>query len=165
VCPGGGDLSHHDRVSQYEVVRRTTIAADPGRVHGLVNDFHEWVSWSPWEDIDPDLQRTYSGPDRGVGAHYAWQGNRKAGQGSMEITASTPERVDVDLHFLKPFESAGKVTFDLVPAGEARTDVTWTMRGEQKGFWGLVGKVVPMEKFVGKDFEKGLARLKATAES
>lgn len=147
------------------MVRTTTIAADPARVHALIDDFHQWVAWSPWEDLDPDLQRTYAGPDRGVGAHYAWQGNRRAGQGSMEITASTPERIDLDLVFRKPFDSASRVTFDLVPAGEERTDVTWTMRGEQKGLWGLVGKVVPMERFVGKDFDRGLARLKGVAES
>lgn len=152
-------------MSQYEVVRTTTIAADPARVHGLVDDFHQWVGWSPWEDLDPDLRRTYTGPDRGVGAHYAWQGNRRAGRGSMEITAWTPQRIDVDLVFLKPFDSHSTVTFDLVPAGEGRTDVTWTMRGEQQGLWGLIGRVIPMERFVGKDFDRGLARLKAAAES
>ena len=152
-------------MTRYEVVRSTTIEADPARVHGLLNDFHQWVAWSPWEDLDPDLQRTYTGPDAGVGAHYAWQGNRRAGRGSMEITGSTPERIDVDLVFLKPFDTASKVTFDLVPAGAGRTDVTWTMRGEQHGIWGLVGKVIPMDRFVGKDFEKGLARLKAVAET
>ena len=74
----------------FEVTRSTSIAADPARVHALVNDFHEWQKWSPWEDVDPDLQRTYTGPDAGVGAHYAWSGNKKAGAGSMEITGSTP---------------------------------------------------------------------------
>ena len=152
-------------MSQYEVVRTTTIAADPARVHDLVDDFHEWVAWSPWEDLDPDLQRTYTGPARGVGSQYAWQGNRKAGQGTMEITGSTPERIDVDLVFLKPFSSASAVSFELTPAGEERTEVTWRMRGEQKGLWGVVGKVVSMDRLVGKDFEKGLARLKAAAES
>lgn len=148
----------------YEVVRTTTIEADPARVHDLLDDFHAWVAWSPWEDLDPDLQRTYTGPDRGVGAHYAWQGNRKAGQGSMEITGSTPDQIDIDLRFLKPFDSASKVTFDLVLAGECRTEVTWRMRGEQKGLWGLVGRVFSMDRLIGKDLEKGLARLKAVAE-
>ena len=48
-------------------------------------DFRRWPAWSPWEDVDPDLRRTYSGPDSGVGAAYAWEGNRKAGKGRMEI--------------------------------------------------------------------------------
>lgn len=151
-------------MGSYEVARTTTISAEPARVHALVDDFHEWPAWSPWEDLDPDLQRTYTGPASGVGAHYAWQGNRKAGQGTMEITGSTPERVDIDLLFMKPFDSASKVTFELVPTG-AGTEVTWRMRGEQKGLWGVLGKVVSMDRLVGKDFEKGLARLKVAAES
>jgi hypothetical protein len=151
-------------MASFEVVRATSIGADPARVHALIDDFHEWPAWSPWEDLDPDIQRTYSGPASGVGAHYAWRGNRKAGQGTMEITASSSERIDVDLVFMKPFDSASKVSFDLVPT-DAGSEVTWTMRGEQKGVWGVIGKVVSMDRLVGKDFEKGLARLKAVLEA
>jgi hypothetical protein len=151
-------------MSTYEVVRRTTVAAEPGRVHGLVNDLHRWVTWSPWEGLDPDLQRTYTGPESGIGARYAWRGNRRAGEGHMEITGSAPDRIDLDLAFMKPFDSASKVTFELLPA-DGGTEVTWRMHGEQKGLWGVVGRVLPMDRLVGKDFEKGLARLKAVAES
>ena len=129
-----------------------------------MNDFHEWPAWSPWEDVDPALQRTYSGPDSGVGAHYAWSGNRKAGSGSMEITSSTPEEIDLRLSFLKPWKATNDVTFTLVPVGGG-TEVTWRMTGEQKGAAAVFGKVFNMDKLLGKDFEKGLARLKAAAES
>ncbi len=148
----------------YHVSRRTTIAADPALVHRLVNDFHEWPAWSPWEDLDPALQRTYTGADAGVGAHYAWSGNRRAGRGSMEITGSTPERVDLTLVNLSPFRSTSDVRFALEPDG-AGTDVTWSMSGEQRGLRGVVGRVVPMDRLVGKDFERGLTRLKAVAEA
>jgi len=151
-------------MGKYHVSRSVSIAADPGLVHRLVNDLHEWQGWSPWEGLDPDLERSYSGPDAGVGAFYTWSGNRKAGQGSMEVTGSTPERVDVALTFLKPFRSTSDVTFDLVPDGLG-TRVTWTMTGEQKGTMSLLGRVVPMDRLVGKDFERGLGRLKATAEA
>lgn len=151
-------------MSTYEVVRSTTIDADPARVHALVIDFHEWRAWSPWEDLDPDLQRTYSGPDSGVGAHYAWSGNRKAGEGSMVITSATPLEVDVKLDFLKPFSATNQVQFILTPI-DGGTKVEWRMEGEQKGFWGLVGRFMNMDKLVGKDFERGLAQLKAAAEA
>jgi hypothetical protein len=151
-------------MSAYEVVRSTTIQADPARVHPLIDDLHRWPAWSPWEDVDPDLQRTYSGPGSGVGAHYAWKGNRKAGEGSMEITGSTAERIDLDLAFMKPFENKNKVTFQLRPSG-AGTEVTWRMNGETKGLWAVASKVFSMDRLVGKDFDKGLARLKAVAES
>ena len=146
------------------MVRSATIEADPARVHGLINDFHEWTAWSPWEDVDPNLQRTHSGPSSGVGAHYAWSGNRKAGEGSMEITGSTAESIVIDLRFLKPFKAEHEIEFDLTPTGTG-TEVAWRMRGEQKGLWALIGKVFPMDKMVGKDFEKGLTRLTATAET
>lgn len=152
-------------MAEFEVVRSTTIAADPARIHGLINDFHEWTAWSPWEELDPDLSRDYSGPDSGVGARYAWQGNRKAGQGSMEITGSTPERIDIRLLFLKPWKADNHVDFTLTPVGDAGTEVTWRMTGENKGLAGLFSKVFSMDRLIGKDFDKGLARLKAAAES
>lgn len=152
-------------MATYEVVRSTLIAADAARIHALLDDLRAWQGWSPWEDLDPDLQRTYSGPESGVGARYAWQGNRKAGQGTMEVTGSAPDRVDVDLVFMKPFDSASKVSFELAPATADATEVTWRMRGEQKGVWGVLGKVVSMDRLIGKDFERGLARLKVQAES
>jgi hypothetical protein len=151
-------------MSSYEVARSTTIGADPARVHALVNDFHEWQRWSPWEDLDPDLERSYTGPDSGLGAHYAWSGNRKAGAGSMEITGSAPDAIDVQLEFLKPFAAVNQVRFTMTPIAGG-TDVEWRMTGEQKGLWGLVGRFLNMDKLVGKDFEKGLARLKTAAES
>jgi hypothetical protein len=151
-------------MSEFEVARSTTIAADPARVHGLINDFHQWTVWSPWEELDPELSRDYSGPDSGVGARYAWQGNRKAGQGSMEITGSTPERIDLRLLFLKPWKADNRVDFTLTPVGDAGTQVTWRMTGEHKGLGVLLSKVVNMDRLIGKDFDRGLARLKAAAE-
>jgi hypothetical protein len=151
-------------VSTYEVTRSTSIRANPAAVHALVDDFRKWTQWSPWEDLDPDLQRTYSGPESGKGARYAWKGNRKAGEGSMEITASAPDHVDVDLRFMKPFSNVSKVRLALRQSATG-SDVTWTMTGESpKGLMGLFTRIVPMDKLVGKDFEKGLARLKAVAE-
>jgi hypothetical protein len=96
-------------VADFEVVRSTTIAASPERVHGLIDDFHAWRAWSPWEDVDPSLERNYYGADSGVGAKYAWEGNRKAGKGSMEIVSSTPERIDLRLVFEKPWKATNQV--------------------------------------------------------
>lgn len=150
-------------MSHFDIARSTTIRAAPTRVHALVNDFHEWPAWSPWEDVDPDLRRTYTGPPAGVGARYAWQGNRKAGRGSMEITSSTPAQVGIRLSFLKPWKATNQITFELNPTGSG-TAVTWRMTGEQKGVSGLFMRVFNMDKLVGRDFEKGLARLKSVAE-
>lgn len=150
-------------MSRYVVTRSATIDAPAATVHALVNSFREWRKWSPWEDLDPDLERTYTGPPAGPGARYVWKGNRQAGQGSMEITASEPERIDLILTFAMPFKEENAVTFDLAPSGDG-TEVTWTMRGRLGGVMGLIGRFLPMDKWVGPDFEKGLARLKAAAE-
>jgi polyketide cyclase/dehydrase/lipid transport protein len=147
----------------FTITRNATIAADGATIHDLVDDFHEWAKWSPWEDLDPALERTFTGPDRGVGAHYAWRGNRKAGEGSMEITGLAPDAVDIELRFLKPWNATNEVRLALTPSTTG-TDVTWTMQGEHVGYMSLLSRVMPLDKMVGKDFEKGLARLKAVAE-
>jgi len=150
-------------MSSYTVERSITINVPAPRVHGLVDDFRHWTEWSPWEDLDPDLERTYSGPDQGVGAHYAWSGNRKAGVGSMEIMSSTPTEIVIALAFLKPFKSTSTTLFELDEAGE-KTAVTWRMTGEQTGLMSVFGRFMNMDKLIGPDFEKGLARLKSAAE-
>lgn len=152
-------------MTAFTVERYTDIAAPADTVYGLIADFHEWRLWSPWEDIDPRLHREYSGPSSGPGASYAWKGNRKAGSGRMTISAVEPgSSVDVDLEFIKPMSSNNHVRFDIVPSREG-VEVTWTMTGETTGLFSLLGRIVPMDRFVGKDFEKGLAALKARAEN
>jgi Polyketide cyclase / dehydrase and lipid transport len=151
-------------MGDFEVVRSTAITAPPERLHDLIDDFHAWRAWSPWEDADPDLKREYSGADSGVGAKYAWEGNRKAGKGSMEIVGSTPERIELRLVFEKPWNATNQVVFELTPSGST-TDVTWRMSGTTRGFAALFSRFFSMDRMVGKDFEKGLARMKAAAES
>src|SRR3954447_16509444 len=111
------------------------------------------------------MKREYSGPEAGAGARYAWEGNRRAGKGNMEIVDSKPERVEVRLIFEKPFKGDNRVVFDLKPTGGDATEVTWTMHGSNKGLAAVFTKVMSMDRMVGKDFEKGLARLKSAAES
>jgi hypothetical protein len=147
----------------FTITRSTSIAANTQVIHGLVDDFHRWSSWSPWEDLDPAMQRSYSGPERGVGARYAWKGNRKAGEGSMEITGLAPDAVDIELRFLRPWNATNQVRLQLAPTTTG-TEVSWTMRGEHVGLMGLLSRVMPLDKMVGKDFAKGLTRLKAVAE-
>jgi hypothetical protein len=150
-------------MASFSVQRSITVEAPAARLHGLVDDFREWTKWSPWEDLDPELDRTYSGAAHGVGARYAWSGNRKAGSGSMEITGSTPEAVDITVRFLKPFKATNETTLSFEPSGPGTT-VRWVMTGEQKGMMALFGRFMNMDKMIGPDFEKGLARLKAVAE-
>lgn len=150
----------------FSTTRSTDIAAPPEAVHALLDDFREWRAWSPWEDVDPALRRTYTGPERGVGSHYEWSGNRKAGSGAMEIIASTPREVTVDLRFLAPFKARNTVTFELTPVqvgGRTGTRVEWTMSGRRNIAFEVLGRLF-LDKAIAKDFDRGLARLKATVE-
>ena len=149
----------------FTVERSTTVEASAARIYPHLVDFHAWTAWSPWEDIDPAMRRSYSGAGAGLGARYAWDGNRKAGRGSMEIVrADEPERVGIDLAFEKPFKSRNDTVFVLEEAGPGRTRVTWTMTGPMTLMARVFGIVMSMDKLVGRDFEKGLARLKAVDE-
>jgi hypothetical protein len=154
----------------YTVERTTTIAADPARVYAQVIDFHRWPAWSPWEGLDPDLNRTYSGPAQGVGSTYAWKGNRKAGEGRMEIVRAgeprpdEPGEIEVALSFLKPFRSTSRTTFAFVPE-DGGTTVTWTMTGPMTLMSKVMGIFTSMDKLVGPDFEKGLAQLRMVSEA
>ncbi|MGV9675405.1 SRPBCC family protein [Nocardia sp. NPDC003482] len=151
-------------MAEFEITRETVIAADPATIRAQLLDFHRWQEWSPWEELDPGMRRTFSGPDSGVGATYAWDGNRKAGRGSMEITGVTDDTVDVRLIFEKPWRATNRVRFDLTPA-DGGTRVSWRMSGERNAVTSLLAKVIPMDSMIGRDFEKGLARLRTVAES
>jgi uncharacterized protein YndB with AHSA1/START domain len=145
----------------YTVERDALIGAPPEQVYEQLVDFHQWTNWSPWEELDPDLQRTYSGAERAVGAVYEWSGNRKAGAGRMEMTkADPPAEVVVALQFLKPFKSSSDVTFTLTREGDG-TRVTWAMVGPKTFMTKVMGIFKSMDSLVGPDMEKGLAKLDA----
>lgn len=148
----------------YTVSRETIVAAPPARVRELLDDFHSWSRWSPWEELDPQMQRTYSGAERGVGARYAWEGNKKAGRGTMEITGNEPHRVEVAVAFEKPFPSQSQVEFVLTPQDD-ETHVEWLMRGELSPMMRVFSVVKPMDELVGPDMERGLSRLREAAVS
>lgn len=152
----------------YTVERSTVIDAPPRRVFPEVANFHRWQTWSPWEDVDPDMKRSYSGAGAGTGAVYEWSGNRKAGAGRMQITrADEPSLVHVDLRFTKPFKSENDMRMTFEPEGPtgSQTRVTWTLQGPTTLMTRVMGVFTSMDKLVGPDFEKGLQRLKAVAES
>lgn len=151
-------------MATFSLSRSTTVDAPADRVRTHLDDLREWQHWSPWEGLDPDLSRTYTGPGSGVGARYAWQGNAKAGAGHLEVTASTPSRVVLDLVFRKPFRATNVTTFDLAPAGAGATRVTWTMTGRRNPAMQLLGRLF-FDRAIGRDFERGLARLRTLAEA
>lgn len=149
----------------FRVQRSATIQAPPEKIYPLIEDFHRWALWSPWEKKDPAMKRTFSGAASGKGAVYTWDGDKNVGQGSMEITEATaPSKVALKLDFLEPFEAHNQVEFIIVPRGSA-SEVTWTMIGPANFLTKIMHVFFDMDRMVGGDFEAGLAALKAAAEA
>jgi hypothetical protein len=152
------------RPDSMHVQREAVINAPADEIFPLINDFHRWSEWSPYEKIDPGMKKSYSGAASGPGAVYEWHGNSDAGQGRMEITdAAPPSRVKIKLDFIEPFEAHNVTEFSLAPEGTS-TRVTWAMDGPTPYVAKLMGVFVDMNDLLGKDFESGLANLKAIAE-
>ncbi len=148
----------------FTVKRVVSIKAPPEKIAPLVTDFHQWASWSPWEHLDPAMKRTFSGAPAGKGAIYEWEGNKDVGKGRMEILdASTPAKTVIKLDFLQPFESHNVTEFTLAPQGDM-TQVSWDMTGPMPFISKIMSVFVSMDAMIGKDFEKGLANMKAAAE-
>jgi len=152
------------RPSSFRIERTTRIAAPPDRVFPFIQDFHEWTKWSPWEKLDADLKRTYSGPPAGVGAAYAWEG-KNTGSGAMQITQATPaSRVLIKLDFIKPFEAHNTADFTIASDGGGSV-VTWAMYGPQGFMNKAMSLVMSMDKLVGGQFDEGLQNLKRVSET
>jgi Polyketide cyclase / dehydrase and lipid transport len=150
------------RPDDFTVRRSASIQAAPEKIHAYLDDFRKWGAWSPWEKMDPAMKKTWSGAERGKGAVYEWQSD-KVGTGRMEMTESSLSRVAVKLDFLKPFEGHNTAAFALEPSGSA-TKVTWTMQGPMNYVSKVISVFCDMDAMIGKDFETGLANLKAAAE-
>ncbi len=145
------------------VERSTTIDRPASEVFAVLNNFKRFSAWSPWFDLDPNAKYTFSGASSGVGAKMAWVGNKDVGTGSQEIIESRPSdslKVQLD------FGDMGRPTaeFHLVPAGQG-TKVTWTL--DQSFESSLIGRYfgLMMDSMVGKDYEKGLSKLKTLVET
>ncbi len=153
------------RPDSFRVERSITVAAPADKIYPLVADFRQWPQWSPWEKLDPGMQRTLSGAPQGKGAVYAWSGNDKVGAGRMEILDATPPQgLRIKLDFIRPMEGNDLTEFTFTPKGAGATDVHWVMSGPSPYLTKLMTVFVSMDSLIGKDFEQGLASLKALAE-
>ena len=152
------------RPDGFRLERTIIIKASPEKVFALINDFHKWGAWSPWDKIDADLKRTYSGPLSGVGATYSWEG-KKTGIGRMVVMECLPTSlVKIKLDFFKPFEAHNVAEFSLHEQDDS-TVVTWAMSGPTPYLSKLIGIFFSMDKLVGKQFESGLEKMKSAAET
>ncbi|MBM9575861.1 SRPBCC family protein [Leptospira sp. 201903070] len=144
--------------------RSISIQASPEKIFPLINDFHTWAQWSPWEKVDPSMKRTYGGPVNGVGTIYEWDGDKNIGKGRMEITNSIPSsKITIQLDFMAPFEAHNTAEFTLEKKGDS-TQVTWVMFGKNQLISKIMSIFLNMDEMIGKQFETGLNNLKTIGE-
>ena len=156
--------------SQVHVERSITIDRPAGMIFGILNSYRDYQEWSPWAGRDPQAMFVTSGPESGVGARLSWSGDPQLiGTGWQEIVGSKPyERIDIKLDF--DVQGVADTGFLLVPEGDS-TRVTWFFDSdvtEGVGFpdsfmaryFGLL-----FDRWIGGDYEQGLANLKQFAES
>ena len=147
----------------FRLSRSANIVAPPDKVFALINDLRRFNEWNPFAKMDPQNGITYDTLTVGVGGAYNWQGN-KSGVGRMQIVESEPgRRVSAKLDFTKPMEAHNLVDFTVQAQGAGST-VTWAMHGPMPYLHRVMTTFFDMDKTVGKDFEAGLASLKALAE-
>lgn len=165
VAIGGFLAFAATRPDTYHVERAVSVDAPAPVIFSQLDDFKAWAAWSPWEKMDPQMQKTFSGPPKGVGSGYSWRGNDKVGKGQMTITESNPPvEVKCRLEFIEPFASVAETTFSVKPADKGAT-VTWAMDGHNNFVGKVFGVFMNMDKMIGTDFERGLGSLKEIAEA
>ena len=153
------------RPSSFLITRSTEITAPAAVIFIHVNELRRWDGWSPWARLDPGMKQTFDGPASGLGASYAWDGNKKVGAGRMTITESRPsDLIRIKLEFLKPFASICATEFTLKPEGQ-QTTVTWSMAGRKNFVTKAIHMFMNMDKMIGGQFEKGLADMRLAAEA
>jgi hypothetical protein len=154
------------RPAAFHIERSVLIQAPPENSFAQVNDFHAWSAWSPYEKLDPKMERTYSGAPSGVGAAYGWKSESgNVGEGSMLIEQSDrPSQIVIRLEFTKPFAATNTASFSFAPT-PAGSKVTWAMDGNNNFMGKAASLFMNMDRLVGNDFERGLAALKTLAES
>ncbi len=148
----------------FHLQRSITIKAPPEKIFTLIDDFHNWSAWEPQDKDAASIQRSYSGPEAGLGAVSEWQGTGSTGKGRMHITESVPNsKVSVAVDFVKPFQAHNINVFTLEPAGDSTT-VTWNFEGTNVFVLKLMSIFVSMDRIMGSHFESGLENLKSAAE-
>jgi hypothetical protein len=149
----------------FSVEREIGVNAPPEKIFPLINDFHRWGSWSPYENKDPAMKRSYGGAESGKGAVYTWEGNKNVGAGRMEILqASVPTTIVIKLDFFKPFEGHNTAEFTMLPRGDT-TRLSWKIHGPAPLMSRVMQVFMDMDRMIGKDFEVGLANLKKLTEN
>lgn len=149
--------------TDYNLKRTIVVDAGKDKVKAYMENFENFQNWSPWAEMDEDMDVEITGAAGSVGSRYEWEGNEDVGKGTMTITDVSEDTVKIHLIFKEPFESESPTYYAFKDVG-GKTEVTWYMEGEMAYPWNIMSLFFSMEETVGKDFEKGLDKLKNSVE-
>jgi hypothetical protein len=152
------------RPDRFRIQRSLLVRAPADRIYPLISNLRRFNDWNPYAKKDPSMKTEYSGPESGPGAAFHFDGSKEVGKGSISIVdAAAPAKLTMALDMTAPFSCHNLIEFSLRPSGTG-TEVTWAMQGESSFIAKVMGLFCNMDKMVGRDFEAGLADLKAQAE-
>ncbi len=139
-----------------------TMDAPPTMVYNMVNDFKKWRTWSPWDEMDPNAEHSYTSKTAGVGAQWSWKGNKEVGEGSQTIVESKKgESIRTELKFGGwDGESYSSWKFEDM---DGKTKVTWGFEGGETPFVFRPFNLL-MKGGLIKTYNKGLSKIKTIVE-
>ena len=152
------------RPASYRLERATTIAAPPEVVQARLDTPQRWMTWSPWERPEPDLQRIFEGPVSGAGASYAFWDGEQGSAGRLTVLSASPDQVQVRLRVDKPQATATDFEFRLTPEGKG-TRVTWIATSAGGPVRAALAVLAGRPVANAAEMEQGLLRLKTVAEA
>jgi polyketide cyclase/dehydrase/lipid transport protein len=144
----------------YHVERSVSIHAPQPLVMEQVKSLKKMNEWSPFVEQDPQMQIIYSGTEGQVGSSSYWKSD-KAGEGSQTITKLTNDRMETKLLFKEPMEGEAMAFFQTQDEG-GDVKATWSMEGKSPYPFNVM--CLFMDNMIGKEYEKGLAKLKVRCE-
>jgi len=142
------------------ITRETVINAPKELIYDQINDLKKWDTWSPWEQSDATIKKTYGPETEGKGSYYKWD-SKHSGQGKVTITSASADSINTEVEFVGMGTS--KSTYAL-STEDKNTKVSWNFSFDTPFPWNAVNWIMMGDKSVGKEFEKGLASLKKVCE-
>lgn len=118
-----------------------------------------------WAKKDPNIKQDYTGTDGTVGFTSSWKGNSEVGEGSQSITKiEEGQRMEMELHFIKPFDSRSPAWMTTEEVSPTQTKVKWGMSGNMVYPFNILGLFMNMNEMIGKDLQTGLDNMKNILE-
>lgn len=152
------------REGKFRYEKSGLIAATPEKIFPYISQLKKGGEWSPFEKVDPNMKKTFTGEDGTAGAKLEFAGNSEAGSGVIELLKVVPnELVELNLTMTAPIKAENLIEYRLTPEGD-KTRFSWTMSGDGGFFGKLINIFIDCEKMVTDQFVKGIENLKVVVE-